>query len=228
MTLLIKDKKMDDVDRFQLILSYFMQLIVIVGIFIFAVRSNWINMVACLGILFLTFLPAIVRRRYHVYFPLEIDFVVIGFIFAAIFLGEIHGYYTRFWWWDSVLHMGSGLLLGLTGFLLIYILNEEKKVHVKMKPGFVALFAFAFAVMMGGIWEIFEFSMDGFFGLNMQKSGLIDTMWDLIVDTAGALVIALLGYFYLKKGNSFIFDRIVHRFVKRNPQLFKMKIKKKK
>ena len=223
MPLLIKDKKMDGGDRFQLILSYFMQLIVIIGIVIFAVRGNWVSMVACIGILFLTFLPSIVRRKYNVYLPLEIDFVVIGFIFAAIFLGEIQGYYTRFWWWDSFLHTGSGLLLGLTGFLLIYILNEEKRVHVKMKPGFVALFAFAFAVMMGGVWEIFEFGMDSFFSLNMQSSGLVDTMWDLIVDTIGAGVISLLGYFYLKKGKSLIFDRVIHRFVKRNPQLFKRK-----
>ena len=81
--------------------------------------------------------------------------------------------------------------------------------------------------MMGGIWEIFEFGMDSFFGLNMQKSGLVDTMWDLVVDTIGALVISLLGYFYLKRGDSLIFDRVIHRFVKRNPQLFKKRKKKK-
>jgi hypothetical protein len=65
--------------------------------------------------------------------------------------------------------------------------------------------------------------MDSFFSLNMQSSGLVDTMWDLIVDTIGAGVISLLGYFYLKKGKSLIFDRVIHRFVKRNPQLFKRK-----
>jgi hypothetical protein len=32
----------------------------------------------------------------------------------------------------------------------------------------------------------------------MQKSGLVDTMWDLIVDTLGAAFIALVGYDRLK------------------------------
>ncbi len=48
-------REMDDVDRFQLILSYFMQLIVLMGIVIFAVRGNWVSMVACIGILFIPF-----------------------------------------------------------------------------------------------------------------------------------------------------------------------------
>ena len=38
--------------------------------------------------------------------------------------------------------------------------------------------------------------MDILFGLSMQKSGVIDTMGDLIVDAIGAGA----GYWYLKRG----------------------------
>ena len=138
----------------------------------------------------------------------------------AIFLGEVHGYYTRFWWWDLVLHSSSGFLLGIAGFVLVYVLNEEKRMVQKMKPGFIALFGFAFALALGAVWEIFEFSLDTVFGLQMQKSGLIDTMGDLIVDTLGAAFIALLGYFFIRKGKLFIFDRMIHRFVEKNKRLF--------
>lgn len=61
-----------------------------------------------------------------------------------------------------------------------------------------------FALGVGALWEIFEFTMDSLFGMNMQKpmlgdpSGLTDTMWDLIVDATGALVISVLGWRYLK------------------------------
>jgi hypothetical protein len=49
-------------------------------------------------------------------------------------------------------------------------------------------------------WEIFEFSMDQIFGLNMQKpmlgdpSGLTDTMWDMIVNLIGAAIVSLSGW----------------------------------
>jgi hypothetical protein len=34
----------------------------------------------------------------------------------------------------------------------------------------------------------------------MQKSGLVDTMWDLIADCIGAGIAGLYGYLYLKDG----------------------------
>jgi hypothetical protein len=218
--LFFEEKRLDKADKIQLILSYVLQgIILATGVFsIF--RKQWLNAIIVFAILFLTFLPAIVRKNYRVFLPVEFDFISIVFVFAAVFLGEIHSYYAKFWWWDTLLHTSSGFLLGIAGFTLVYILNQEKKVHLKMKPGFVALFAFAFALAFGAGWEIFEFTMDQLFGLNLQKNGLVDTMWDLIVDTLGALVISILGYFYIRKGHFFIFDRMIHRLVDGNPQLF--------
>ena len=119
------------------------------------------------------------------------------------------------------MHTTSGILLGIVGFVLVYNLNKEKRVQLKMNMGFVALFAFVFAVTIGSMWEIFEFAMDSFFGLNMQKSGLTDTMSDLIVDALGALFISIVGYLYIKDKKSLLFERLVHRFVEKNPGLFK-------
>lgn len=221
MDFLIQHQGLDRTDKIQLIISYILQLILLGTIGYSIYNQQWLNAFAVFGILFLTFLPKMLRQNFKVYLPIEFDFLAIVFIFAAIFLGEIHSYYTKFWWWDIILHSSSGFLLGLAGFLAVYILNEEKKIHLQMKPVFVALFAFAFAVMLGAVWEIFEFSMDTIFGLHLQKSGLIDTMGDLIVDTLGALVIAVLGYFYIRTDKLFIFNRMIHRFVEKNPRLFR-------
>jgi hypothetical protein len=223
MRFLIKDKSLDKAERIQVVISYFLQLVIIASIIIAAWKQNWLSLFASIGILIFTFLPAIIRRRLHVRLPTEFEFITIVFIFLSLYLGEVHAYYIKFWWWDIILHTGGGFLFGILGFLFIYILNEEKKINVKLMPGFVALFAFAFAVMIGSVWEIFEFGMDGLFGLNMQKSGLVDTMWDLIVDAAGALIVAILGYIYVKKGNSLLFDRMIRKFLKRNRRLFKRK-----
>lgn len=221
MNLLIQQQGLGKTDKIQLIISYILQLILLGTIGYSLYNQQWLNAFAVFGILFLTFLPKMLRHNFKVYLPIEFDFIAIVFIFAAIFLGEIHSYYTKFWWWDIILHSSSGFLLGLAGFLAVYILNEEKRIQLQMKPAFVALFAFAFAVMLGAVWEIFEFSMDTILGVQMQKSGLMDTMGDLIVDTLGALVIAVLGFFYIRTDKSLIFNQMVHRFVEKNPQLFK-------
>ena len=107
-------------------------------------------------------------------------------------------------------------------------MNETEKLQLHMKAGFVAFFAFLFALGVGALWEIFEFTMDSLFGMNMQKpmlgdpSGLTDTMWDLIVDALGALVVSFLGWRYLKnpEQKSFL-ERWIDSFVARNPRFFK-------
>ena len=40
---------------------------------------------------------------------------------------------------------------------MVYVLNERKEVDLDMKPKFIALFAFMFAVSIGALWEIFEY-----------------------------------------------------------------------
>jgi hypothetical protein len=74
----------------------------------------------------------------------------------------------------------------------------------------VAIFAFSFALAIGALWEVYEFSFDGLLGLNMQKfafadgtlmqgrDALADTMKDLIVDALGALGTSIMGYISIK------------------------------
>jgi hypothetical protein len=220
---LFKDH-LDIPEKIQLIISMLLRLSIGFAIGLAAWRMEWIVVFVASAALIATFLPSMIRRKYDVYLPVEFEFLTVLFVYATLYLGEIHSYYTRFWWWDSVLHGGSALVFGVIGFMLVYVLNQEARIHLNMKPGFVALFAFTFALSIGALWEIFEFAMDGFLGLRMQKSGLVDTMWDLIIDAGGALITTLLGYVYLKgKYNSVVFDRLVRRFVEKNPRLFKKK-----
>lgn len=155
--------------------------------------------------LFLTFYPNILERRFRVYLPSPIQIIITLFIFAAQYLGEINNFYERFWWWDIMLHTTSGFVLGIIGFMFVYLLNKNYDTNVTLSPFFIALFAFCFAVMIGTLWEIYEFSMDRLVGFNMQRfrgpgeDGLVDTMVDLIVDSAGAFIISILGYLTIKE-----------------------------
>jgi len=190
------------------------------------VDQQWLNALLVLAIIILVLGPTVLGHRLPVVIPAEFQVLAVAFVFAALFLGEVRSYYDRIWWWDIALHTSSGLLLGLMGFLLVYILNENERADVHMRPRFVAFFAFLFAVAVGATWEIFEFSMDQLFGTNMQKSmfgddsGLTDTMWDLIVDSVGALVISCFGWWYMhRKVRSFI-EIWIRKFIDRNPGLF--------
>lgn len=199
-----------------------LQLVLVAGAALAVWQQQWLAAATTLGILVVTLLPLALGRRFAVFIPAEFEALAVVFVFASLFLGEVRGYYARFWWWDAALHTASGFLLGILGFLLVYVLNEKEEIDLHMKPGFVAFFAFVFAVGMGALWEIFEFAMDSFFGLNMQKSGLVDTMWDLIVDTVGAAVIAVLGYGWLKTAGTHSFlERWIEDLVRSNPRIFR-------
>lgn len=203
-----------------------MQSVMAVELFLAVFRGQWLTTFLIVTIMTITLAPLIFAKRIPVKIPPEIHLMTIIFVFAALFLGEIRNYYVRIWWWDIALHASSGLLLGIFGFLLVYVLNENERVDIYMRPRFVALFAFFFAVGTGGIWEIFEFSMDQMFGTQMQKpmfgdeSGLTDTMWDLILDTLGAAAIATLGWWYMKRPEHSFIDIWIQKFIDRNPQLF--------
>lgn len=216
MRLLLEDTSLDRADRIQLLLSYGLQLVIAGQVVLSLAHGQWLTGVLAAGILLLTFVPALIRRRYDVYLPLEFDLVTILFIFGSLYLGEIRLYYARFWWWDLVLHTSAGFLMGLVGFLLVYLLNREQRWELSLSPAFVGIFAFTFAMTIGVVWELFEYTMDRFAGTNMQKSGLPDTMGDLFVNTVGALLVALAGTSYVRSGDLLLFDRFIRRFVERN------------
>lgn len=202
-------------------LSIALQLVILVGLIGSVLEQRWLNTFLTLWILVLSALPLIMRRRMRVFVPPEFELVAILFLFSSLFLGSVHGYYERYWWWDVMLHTTSGLLLGVVGFLLVYVLNQEPNIRLHMRPSFVALFSFTFSVALGALWEVFEFTMDQSFGMNMQKSGLLDTMWDLIVDALGALTVSGAGYVYMRTGRqSFVEDSIM-RFVHANQDAFR-------
>lgn len=175
------------------------------------VKSDYVLMfIQCaLGILVM-FLPSMIERRWRIEVPGAMYFAFVAFLYAAIYLGEIRSFYYRIPDWDMVLHGFSGLMLGSLGFSVVSLLNDSEKVSIRLSPVFVALFAFSFAVLLGVLWEVYEFALDGLLGLNMQKyaledgtrlvgrGALADTMGDLIVDSLGALATSVAGWFSLK------------------------------
>ena len=184
-----------------------------------AFEGRWSLTFVALATLALALAPIALARWFEITLPLTFVAATTLFVVASVFMGEAFDFYERFWWWDLVLHGSSALGFGLLGFVLVLMMFEGDRFAAP--PWAMCLLAFAIAVSIGAMWEIFEFGMDQFFGLNMQKSGLNDTMGDLIVDVIGAACASWIGYAYLRSKDRSFWTWPVDRFVALNRRLFR-------
>ena len=170
------------------------------------VKSDYLLMLTqCFLGLVVMSLPTIITHKLRLMVPNAMCILYYIFLYCAIFLGEIFSFYYLVPHWDLYLHAMSGAMLGSLGFILVDWLNKDEHVKLSMSPVFVSLFAFSFAVAVGVLWEIYEFSFDAALGLNMQKfknkdgtllvgsDALKDTMEDLIIDAVSAAAVTIIG-----------------------------------
>ena len=189
--------------------------------------GRWSLAFVSLATLALSLLPPLLAARWSLTLPLPFLVATTLFFFASIFLGEAFDFYERLWWWDLALHGTSAVGFGLTGFLLVFMLFEGDRFAAP--PSAIAAVTFCVAMTMGAVWEIFEYAMDMSFGLNMQKSGLNDTMGDLIVNAIGSLFASVTGYIYLTRNGAGWVGRKLSQFIKANArfyQKYKARLKK--
>jgi len=195
------------VDRVELGIALVLQIGILVVTVGALIERQWLGAFSGAVVLLLTFAPALIEHRLRVALPVEFTLVTCAFLYASFALGEARDFYERFWWWDILLHGVSALIVGGIGFLGIYVFYMTNRIRVA--PGWIAIITFLLALSVGTLWEIFEFLADLLLGVNMQKSGLVDTMTDLMIDAAGAAVAALLGFFYVRDEDSQVGRRLI-------------------
>lgn len=150
--------------------------------------GSYHNMFLGILTLILFMVPKVIERRLNVSIPAGLETVILLFIFAAEILGEINAFYVKIPIWDTMLHTTNGFLMAAIGFALIDIFNRSDKFSIKMSPYFVAFVAFCFSMTVGVLWEFFEFSMDWFFGLDMQKDWILSEISSVKLNPEGANV----------------------------------------
>lgn len=174
-------------------------------------RSDYtLMLIQCILGIIVMMLPTAIAHKWSIPIPNFIYLLYYIFLYGAVFLGEVMSFYYRIPHWDTILHTFSGAMLGALGFILVSLLSENERLDLRLSPFFVALFAFCFALALGAVWEIYEFSVDSIMQLNMQKfmletgepligqAALRDTMEDLISDALAAFVVSVIGYYMLK------------------------------
>ncbi len=183
--------------RIKVILKWVFLALIVVAIVMTSISQEWQLLAFAIAAFFLMFLPGYYQRKFDISLPNVYEIVVLVFIFASLYLGEVHDFYNIFPWWDTLLHSFSGIILFIFAMSILLILDDADRVFFR-SPIFVVIFGLSVAMGLGGVWEIFEFWMDNTFGLNMQKDGLNDTMWDLVYDLSGASAAAFFAYFEIK------------------------------
>ena len=105
-----------------------------VSIFSVAVSAlmtgRWLTAFSGFAVLALSFGPAMLERKLRVRLPVELTLFVCIFLFASFVLGEVRDFYEQLWWWDLLLHGTSALLIGLIGFLSVYVFYVTNRIQV--------------------------------------------------------------------------------------------------
>ncbi len=170
-------------------------------------------------------IPLLFQKLTHIKLPGGLCAFFYVFVLCATVLGEVFSLYYIVPVWDSLLHFGSGVLLGMLGNIILASYLHRKNLHSMLTPVFVAITSVAFALCLGTVWEIYEFAADNLLGLNMQKTVLqdgtiltgkfavLDTMKDLIVNLAGSILAAASSYLSIKFENGWLYGYTMNRAV---------------
>ncbi|MDR2136105.1 MAG: hypothetical protein LBO76_05770, partial [Treponema sp.] len=96
----------------------------------------------CILGLVLVFLPSALEHKFKITFSNEMHILFVLFLYGAIILGEVRGYYRKFYHWDTLLHTFSGVMLSSFGFCIIDIINKSKKINLGLSDWFMSFFSF--------------------------------------------------------------------------------------
>lgn len=148
----------------------------------------------------LSLVPTLVHRKLHIVVPWEVTFLIAFTLFLYIggysyhWNKELYPYYNLF-----TRFIGS-MTIALLGFLAVLIIMRVSPTCLLFEKWQIFFYIVIFTLAIGVIWEIWEFTMDtlaiGSITTPFQ-SGNTDTMFDLIIDLAAGMAIAIVGTFYL-------------------------------
>ena len=124
-------------------------------------------------------------------------FAIILFVWIlliAIFHNIAMAYYIywRFLWTDLVVHFLSGFWVALVGFWVFRFWIKKTDI----KPRTVLLVTLGFALLVGGLWEVFEYGV----GIVEYSSRYTtDTILDIVMDVFGGAAGFAVALWYEKK-----------------------------
>jgi uncharacterized membrane protein YjdF len=107
-------------------------------------------------------------------------------------LGTAAGMYSRYSWYDKVIHFGGGVAITAVAADLLFAHRRKRGLAKEIRQTFLIAALISLSLNVG--WEIYEYLGDRVFSTG-RHAGWIDTTYDLISDSLGILVaLVLLSY----------------------------------
>lgn len=169
------------------------------------------NILVCLSLYLIIFLPRIVRKFSSKVNDL-IELIFLLFILFAQLLGSILHFYGIIYWYDSFMHYISGIL---TSFLAVIILILFNKYDDNDKV-FNVIFILSITLMVASLWEIFEFTTDNLLGGDAQRvvaTGVTDTMKDIICALLGSILFSFCYLYECLKNKTLLIKEFIKKLI---------------
>ena len=169
------------------------------------------NILVCLSLYLIIFLPRIVRK----FSPKVNDLIELIFLLFIVFaqlLGSILHFYGIIYWYDSFMHYISGIL---TSFLAVIILILFNKYDDNDKV-FNVIFILSITLMVASLWEIFEFTTDNLLGGDAQRvvaTGVTDTMKDIICALLGSILFSFCYVYECLKNKTLLIKEFIKKLI---------------
>ena len=142
-------------------------------------------------------------------------YLIYFFIIGAMYLGNVFDFYIIIPMYDKILHLLSGLIIGLIGYIL-FLHVSNSSVENSFKRYMPMLFSIMFSIAAAAIWEVWEFSTDQLFGFTSQNNSLKDTMWDIICGTIMGIFANIPIYLYHIKSKKIKFIENINNQINKN------------
>ena len=162
-------------NKITLIIYMVLRLLIVIVMIRAIVIGNYEGVFTCVLTLLLLLIPTFLKDALRINIPPLFESIIYLFIFSANILGELAHFYSHIPIWDTMLHTLNGFLFAAVGFSTVDLLNRNSK-KIKLSPLYLTLVAFCVSMTIGVLWEFFECGMDLFFGKDMQKDFIIDTI----------------------------------------------------
>jgi uncharacterized membrane protein YjdF len=176
------------------LLDNLLRIIIIILIILKVVNSEFSD----IGMLILTFVLSFYNVFLKKIFKINLNsysrILLTLLIFLAQCLGTSLDFYDLFNSWDLIVHFISGIVMFFVGYDVISNLDKNHK-EIKLNNKIIIIFSIFFALSVGSIWEMYEYSVDGILNLDTQRTGdlvgrmaIEDTMTDILSSTLGTLL----------------------------------------
>ncbi|SFS97028.1 hypothetical protein [Halostagnicola kamekurae] len=197
-------------------LTYLMEISLVGLLFVGIERGSAgiiVNTVVCLIV---TQLPPLLERD----FEIPMDPRITLWVTSAAFLhalgtvgipGMGSNFYSGVEWWDHLTHALSASVVAAVGYATVRAIDEHSD-DVYLPPKFISVIILLFVLAFAVLWELLEFGIGiaaDWLGTRsvLTQYGVYDTLWDVVYNTIGAIIVALWGGVYLTDLSSAIGER---------------------